>query len=359
MAGRIFINYRRGDEPGFAGRLFDSLEMAFDNALFMDVDNIPPGRDFVKVLEDEVNRCDVLLAVIGKSWLTSADDTGRRRLEDPNDFVRIEIESALKLEKRVIPILVNNADMPQAHELPESLRPLTRRQAVRLTHDRFKADAQGLARVLSNALEEASRVRGALGEAMRPADARGFNTKRGHDEFLPGRTHNANPKVGAIAHVPSFQPAGNLAWRQALTVKSALLGFVAGVIAYATAHELISLWLFNAGYSARIPWSTEPSIISGSPQIIVDAASAGLWGMIFALISYVTPRPSVAVLRGALFGLVGPALIGGLVVVPIMHGAPPFGGVDIHSIWPILLVGAGFGAATAWLYGLFRSIHAS
>jgi hypothetical protein len=137
MTGKIFINYRRGDEPGFTQALFGRLEQAFpSDHLFMDVDNIPPGEDFVHMLDTQVAQCDTLLAVIGKGWLSAVDEDGKRRLDDPNDFVRIEIESALKQGKRVIPILVNDARMPRPDDLPEPLRPLTRRNAVRLTHER-------------------------------------------------------------------------------------------------------------------------------------------------------------------------------------------------------------------------------
>ncbi|MGE3229533.1 MAG: hypothetical protein AB7J30_08855 [Hyphomicrobium sp.] len=136
--------------------------------------------------------------------------------------------------------------------------------------------------------------------------------------------------------------------------KSLVLGFIAGVVAYVSVHELIGLWLLNAGYSTRIPWSTEPSLISGSPQIAVDAAWAGLWGAIFSVILGAVPQGSMTV-RGAVLGLVGPALIGTLVAVPLVHGATPFEGVDVNGIWPVLLVGAGFGAATAWLYGFFTA----
>jgi TIR domain len=139
MAGKVFINYRRGDEPGFAGRLFDRLEQAFQShQLFMDVDSIAPGRDFIRELEDQVDQCDVLLAIIGQDWVSAKDDQGYRRLDKPDDFVRIEIESGLKLGKRVIPVLINNAQMPSADLLPEPLKPLARRNAVGLTHDRFE-----------------------------------------------------------------------------------------------------------------------------------------------------------------------------------------------------------------------------
>ena len=114
----------------------------------MDVDNIAPGLDFVRVLHERVAECDVVLAVIGKGWI-DARDARDRRLDDPDDFVRIEITSALSQGKRVIPVLVGDAQMPRPEELPEALRPLARRNAVRLTHERFRADTQGLVKAIA------------------------------------------------------------------------------------------------------------------------------------------------------------------------------------------------------------------
>src|SRR5262249_48981330 len=172
MAGTVFINYRRGDEPGFTQALFSRLEQAFPaDKLFMDVDHIPAGEDFVRGLESQVAQCDVMLAVIGKEWLSVTDERGNRRLDDPHDFVRIEIESALKQNKRVIPILVHEARMPHPDDLPESLKPLARRNAVRLTHERFKADAQGLIKALQQALDAAEAERRAQAEAAQQAKA--------------------------------------------------------------------------------------------------------------------------------------------------------------------------------------------
>ena len=168
MSGKIFINYRRGDEPGFTQALLGRLEQAFPaDHLFIDVDNIPPGEDFVRMLEAQVAQCDALLAVIGHGWLNAADEHGGRRLDDPNDFVRIEIESALKQGKRVIPVLVHEARMPRPDELPEALRPLATRNAVRLTHERFRADTQGLVKALQQTFEEADALRHASAEAAR------------------------------------------------------------------------------------------------------------------------------------------------------------------------------------------------
>jgi hypothetical protein len=168
MGGNIFINYRRGDDPGFTQALYGRLEQAFaPERLFMDIDNIAPGLDFVAVLNEQVARCDVLIAVIGQDWLSASDETGQRRLDNPDDFVRIEIESALSQKKRVIPVLVNDAKMPRAADLPEPLRPFVRCNAVRLTHERFRADVAGLIKSLEQVLAEATAARQSEGEASR------------------------------------------------------------------------------------------------------------------------------------------------------------------------------------------------
>jgi uncharacterized protein DUF4189/TIR domain-containing protein/putative peptidoglycan binding protein len=165
MSGKIFINYRRGDEPGFTQALLGRLEQAFPaERLFIDVDNIPPGEDFVRMLESQVAQCDAMLTVIGNNWLDATDERGGRRLDDPHDFVRIEIESALKQGKRVIPVLVHQARMPYPEELPEAIRPLSQRNAVRLTHERFRSDVQGLIKALQGAIEDvAARRSSAVG----------------------------------------------------------------------------------------------------------------------------------------------------------------------------------------------------
>jgi TIR domain-containing protein/SH3 domain-containing protein len=153
--GRIFINYRRGDDPGYTGRLFDRLQEVFaPEQLFLDVDNIAPGLDFVRVLDERIAESDVVLAVIGKGWIDARDAAGARRLDNADDFVRVEIASALNQDKRVIPVLVGEAAMPRPEELPEVLRPLARRNAVRLTHERFRSDMQGLIKAIQQALEE-------------------------------------------------------------------------------------------------------------------------------------------------------------------------------------------------------------
>ena len=146
MAGKIFINYRREDSISTAGRLHDRLAQTFGRKnLFMDVDHIPAGADFVEYLNSQVAACDVFLAVIGPNWLEAKDDDGRRRFDNPDDFVTIEIAAALaRKEIRVIPVLVDGARTPKADKLPDSVKPLMRRNAVEVRNTHFGRDAEAL-----------------------------------------------------------------------------------------------------------------------------------------------------------------------------------------------------------------------
>ena len=119
LMAKIFINYRRDDAIGTAGRLHDRLAQSFGrNNLFMDVDHIPAGVDFEVHLNNQVAACKVFLAVIGPNWLNAKDEGGGRRLDNPEDFVAIEIAAALARPIRVIPVLVDGARMPKAADLP-------------------------------------------------------------------------------------------------------------------------------------------------------------------------------------------------------------------------------------------------
>jgi TIR domain len=150
---RIFISYRREDSGASAGRLHDRLREQFghDN-FFMDIDTIEPGLDFTAVIERTVASCDVLIALIGRQWLTSTDAAGQRRLDDPEDFVRREIATALRRNIRVIPVLIQDTSMPRAATLPDDLQPLTRRNAVDLSDMHFHRDADQLIVVLDRVL---------------------------------------------------------------------------------------------------------------------------------------------------------------------------------------------------------------
>ena len=150
MGRAIFISYRRDDSEGEAGRLFDDLTRTFGgNSVFMDVDGINPGMDFRKAIDDNVASCGVLLAMIGPSWSTIKNNAGERRLDDANDFVRLEIASALARSIAVIPVLVHDAKMPHPGDLPENLKDLAYRNSVEITHARWNSDVQLLTTALA------------------------------------------------------------------------------------------------------------------------------------------------------------------------------------------------------------------
>jgi uncharacterized membrane protein YeaQ/YmgE (transglycosylase-associated protein family) len=141
----VFISYRRDDTAGYAGRLFDRLSQHFGQEnVFMDIDTIEPGLDFVEAIERAVGSCDVLLALIGHEWLQSTDARGHRRIDDPQDFVRLEIATALDRNIRVIPVVVEGARMPTADELPAPLQPLARRNALDMSNTRWQFDVNRL-----------------------------------------------------------------------------------------------------------------------------------------------------------------------------------------------------------------------
>jgi len=156
QAGRIFISYRRADSAGYAGRIYDRLAAHFGkDAIFMDVDTIAAGVDFVEVLENAVQSCDVLVALIGRQWLSIKDKAGKQRLDNPQDFVRVEVAAALKRGIRVIPVLVDGTPMPNSEQLPSNLESLARRNAVLVNHYSFHNDANRLIEQLERALKAA------------------------------------------------------------------------------------------------------------------------------------------------------------------------------------------------------------
>jgi hypothetical protein len=163
--GRIFISYRRQETAYSASWLYDRLFDRYPGQVFKDVDSIEPGDDFVEVITAAVGSCDVLLALIGDQWLTITDENGRRRLDNPDDFVRLEIEAALTHMVRVIPILVDGATMPRADELPPSLARLVRRNALELSPARFEYDTNRLLKVLDRTLTEVVLRAGPNGES--------------------------------------------------------------------------------------------------------------------------------------------------------------------------------------------------
>jgi hypothetical protein len=153
MSG-TFISYRREDAAGYAGRLRESLERRLGAArVFRDVDTLRPGQDFVQAIESRLSDCAVMLAVIGREWATARDLAGNRRLDEPFDFVRLEIAAALtKPNVLVVPVLVEGATMPAPAELPENIRSLSRRHAVSVRDETWDSDVDRLVNVIESAI---------------------------------------------------------------------------------------------------------------------------------------------------------------------------------------------------------------
>lgn len=135
----IFISYRRNDTAGYAGRIYDALTARFGrNRVFIDIDSIRAGQDFVHVLEQQLAACSVVIVLMGRAWLSSTDPNGVSRLDQPDDFVRLEIATAIRLNKAVIPVLVGGATMPRPEDLPVPLVPLAHLNAVEIFDQLFR-----------------------------------------------------------------------------------------------------------------------------------------------------------------------------------------------------------------------------
>jgi hypothetical protein len=231
----IFISYRRQQSSHLAGRLYDRLTDRFgEGQVFIDVDTIEPGVDFAEEISRAVAACKVLVAVIGPDWLTAADARGRRRLDDSNDTVRLEIEAALARNVRVIPILVEGAVMPGRDDLPESLAGLARRNALLIQHESFRYDAGRLVKAIE-------RVLSASGTAAvsRPPGAQ--------DEYFALRLIVTGPER---VHLENLRAGSNLDYERNPSVQAQLrhlrdLGFIASkrYISGMPEHFNLSEWV--------------------------------------------------------------------------------------------------------------------
>jgi hypothetical protein len=157
-SARIFLSYRRADSADVTGRIYDRLAAHFgEPAIFKDVDSIPPGIDFKEHLEKAVGRCKIFLVVIGDRWLETTGSSQSNRLQDPRDFVRIEVEAALNRNIPIIPLLVRGALMPEEEKLPPSLRKLVYRNAILIRPDPdFHRDMDRLIAAISDHVKKRS-----------------------------------------------------------------------------------------------------------------------------------------------------------------------------------------------------------
>jgi len=148
--GKIFISYRRNDSFGIAGRLMDTLSNYFgDGRVFRDIEGIEGGANFEEVLSETVGSADAVIVLIGPNWLNMTDEQGQRRLDNPSDWVSHEIAAALQKKLPVFPVLIEDTPMPRAQDLPDSLKPLVRHNAVSISDRRWEFDVTRLAKILA------------------------------------------------------------------------------------------------------------------------------------------------------------------------------------------------------------------
>ena len=187
--GTIFISYRREETAGEARALFNDLVATLGkDAVFMDVDNISLGRDFRLALQESLASCGLMIVLIGKHWLDSKNEAGQVRLENPNDFVRLEVGTALKRNISVTPVLVQGARMPSADQLPEDLKDLSYRNAFELSYNRWGSDFQEMIKRL-----ELRPTSPQMADPVRAGD-------RGRDRLYP--------RCRPLGRALRFQPGG-------------------------------------------------------------------------------------------------------------------------------------------------------
>jgi hypothetical protein len=273
--GRIFMSYRREETAYAAGWLYDRLRERFGaGQIFKDVDTIQPGEDWVEKINYAVGSCDVLLALIGDRWLTAADADGKRRIDDPEDFVRLEVEAALVRNVLVVPILVDGARMPSIGDLPPSIAMLVRRQALELSPSRFDSDLSRLLRVLDSTLADAS----ATGEESEVAGlvvwterdtnvpyrdpSKGFIYQLISKLSLPGQGNNFLV-IKRQGQRDSFAQTARM-WKKHYLVEyrdgDAVRHFAASHVTLPEAQAALCGWAFSLpGWRDRLTWAQVPA----------------------------------------------------------------------------------------------------
>jgi hypothetical protein len=319
MAQRIFISYRRDDSRGYAGRLQGDLSRRYsDEHVFRDVE-IPPGADFGEYITGLVDKCNVVLAIIGPSWLDARDREGERRIDKPDDWVRLEIERALARDGvEVIPVLVDGARLPPREELPESLLALRRRNAFELSDRRWDYDVDQLGKHLDTLL------RGTSALHVRPAD-------------LP------TTATVAAAPAPTPTPAPESADHTTFAV------LAAAAVALLTAYpaDLLAHNLVN-----RAPLDRD-DLVTVRDFILEKAIFFGIAGALAALAVGVLSRrsrePVISTLLGLGAGIVAGAVYAGAYAGLSLSSAE---GTDTAST-AVGMIAAG--AFLGWAFGAERS----
>ena len=252
LPGTIFINYRKDDSSWNALALYNELQKYFSKEqIFKDFNTILPGDDFVISIDNALRKCDVLIVVIGKTWLNMKGTNGVRRLDDPDDFVRLEISTALSRNIQVIPVLFDDVPMPRPDELPENMRTLYRRQFVEIDSKRFEDDVRKLAeaikKVLPDGIIRVPPEQSYSGNYSQPSSQQ----KTGNTTFPP----------------PMAKPDNNLIWAILSTILCCL---PLGIVAIISATKVDNLW--NSGQHS---------------QAVIEAKKAKSWAIYAAIAAVV------------------------------------------------------------------------
>ena len=256
MAAGIFISYRRSDATKDARAVYERLGREFGaRSVFMDIEGLQYGDDFVEALAQQLTDCQVVLALIGPTWLSATNSLGQRRLDDSADFVRLELATALnRKDLRVIPVLLDGSRLPNEAELPDDLRLLTRRQAMPLRDTSFDADMQHLCRSLRRLLSSPS---------SHPTPADKTSTA---DERPP---HGSRPEAAAGPAAPASTPRPDPRRQRPASSRRALLW-----TAIAAGAAVLSWWGLN---DPSAPVASETTEFTGTspPPITATPARSG------------------------------------------------------------------------------------
>lgn len=198
----VFLSYRRDDAGPHARSLQVQLSQRMPDArIFMDLDSIEPGLDFAEVIEDALNSSAVLVVLIGRQWVTLTGEDGARRLDNPDDYVRFEVTTALERGVRVIPVLIDGASALRRQDLPAELHKLARLNAAKLSYDRYQDDADRLLDLIQRVLTTVGAK--PLAEAERELPDRKGGEKADREAAAPGGTAASTPKVRVTQRAPT------------------------------------------------------------------------------------------------------------------------------------------------------------
>lgn len=314
-AQKVFISYRRRETPAYAGRLYDTMVARFgEDNVFMDVE-MAPGIDFVQRITEVVSGCVVLIIVMGPDWAMTTEEEGGRRIDNPSDFVRLEVETGLgRPEVTPIPVLVSGARMPRKEDLPEEVRGIARRNAIELSDGRWSYDVGRLVETLEGLLAPAPSVAPTRPErpAPPPPPAAEETIPLGWRMVLEGMA------VAALAAFPArllgeLLPAGNGSNGESDGEIAANIG----TLVLRRAETLALVGAVLAFWLARRLWGTDPlrNLVRG---LLTGGLAGVLGGLILGLALYL-PDPNGSFNARSTADLLGLAVAGGILGSLVGH----------------------------------------